>query len=110
MLRTRKVRRGRAFQRHGLAARRLGTQQFGDAEIKEAKRFVVFHQDIGGLQIAVNDGMLVSVEDRFANSSKKAQAPVDRTVVLVAVDGERNTFDVFHDKKGRAVRRSVRVI
>src|SRR5580658_6396045 len=54
--------------------------------------------------------MLMGVEDRLRNRSKKAQAPVDRTVVLVAVDGERNTVNVLHDKKGRAVRRSVRVV
>ncbi len=42
----------------------------GDAKVQQADGAVVLDQNVGGLQVAVNDGVLVGVEDGLADGAE----------------------------------------
>jgi hypothetical protein len=60
------------------------------------------HQDVGGLQVPVNDPLLVRVLDRVAHGHEQPQPRLGAQLVLVAVLGELDPLDQFHDEIGPA--------
>ena len=65
-------------------------QQFGDA--------FDGNEDVAGLEVAVDDVMLVRVLDGGANGTKEFQPLDDRELVGVAVRVDRKALDVIHDE------------
>src|SRR5215813_13576412 len=49
---------------------------------------VSWHQHVGGLEVAVDDALLVGVLHRLADGQKQLQPPARRQAVLVAVVGD----------------------
>src|SRR5262245_61468456 len=74
-------------------------QGLGDAEVDDLGRgFTVLEgdEDIGGLQIAVDDPLLVSVLDGAANGYEQFHALLDSQLLLVAELSQRIAADEFH--------------
>ena len=78
-------------------------EQFGDAEIKQAHVAGGGHQDVGRLQVAVDDQVGVGMADGRADLLEHPQAGVQRGVVLTAIVGDRDTVDVLQGEVGQAV-------
>jgi hypothetical protein len=54
--------------------------------------------DVGRLDVAVNDALLVGVLDRLADRHKQLQPLARRQAVVVAVPGDRHAVDQLHDE------------
>jgi hypothetical protein len=72
---------------------------FRDSEVDDLRHRLavrVFDQDVAGLEVAVDDALLVRVLDRLADlhEQRQARAPVER--VLVAEARERSAVHVLH--------------
>jgi len=61
------------------------------------------HQDIGGLDVTVNDAFLMGVLDGVADLHEKIQAGLGGQVVLVAVVGDFEAANQFHDEIRTAI-------
>ena len=55
-------------------------------------------EDVRGLQVAVDDALLMGVLDGLANRDEELEPLLDREADVVAVLGDRHAFDVFHDE------------
>ena len=62
-------------------------------------------ENVGGFQIAMDDGFLMRVLDAFADLHEELQPFARAEPVIVAVVRDRNTGDVLHDKVRRALGR-----
>ena len=98
--------------REGLA-RELRVQQLGDPEVQQLGCAVGGHQHVGGLDVTVDDQVLVCVLHGGADLSKELQARGGVEPVCVAVLHDRLPFDELHRKVRSAVaaccrRRAVR--
>ena len=60
------------------------------------------HQDVGGLEVAVDDPLLVGVLHRPADQDEQLQPLGDRELLAVAVVGDRDAADQLHDEVGPA--------
>src|SRR5207244_5038611 len=56
--------------------------------------------DVGRLDVAVNDALLVGVLDRLADRHEQLQPLARRQAVVVAVLGDRYPVDQLHDEVG----------
>jgi hypothetical protein len=81
----------------------FGVEEFGDAEVEELRGPVGGDEDIAGLEIAVDDEVLVGDLDGLAHLAEQDEAPSDRQAVLVAVAVDRDTLDVLHHEVRQAV-------
>ena len=92
---------------HGIRGQLLG-ECFGDSEIDNLGRRPAVHindQDVGWLQIAVDDGFLMCVLHSFADAHEKVQPFAGAEPVIIAVVGDRNAGHVLHDEVRRALGR-----
>ena len=72
---------------------------FGYAEVDDAGHGLAVDfgdQDVGGLEVTVDDGFLVSVLYAFADFDEELQPLAHGKPVPVAVGRDGNTVDVFH--------------
>ena len=60
------------------------------------------HQDVRGLQVAVDDGLLVGVLHAVADLGEQLQPRRGAQPLAVAVAGDGFAFDVLHDEEGAA--------
>ena len=71
----------------------------GDAEVDDLRDpFIVLRrdEDVGRLDVAVDDPLLMRVLHAFADVHEQDEASFDGEAVLVAVIGDRNAGDVLH--------------
>ena len=83
---------------------------FGDSEIQQLHRAVFLHENVGRLQVPVNDRLRVSVLNGLAHRAEQPQALFDRTFARAAVIRERRAFDKLHDEPRGSVGKTVRII
>ena len=60
------------------------------------------HQDVGGLQVAVDDPLLVGVLHGAADEHEQLQPFPDREPLPVAILGDGQAADQLHDEVGPA--------
>ena len=73
-------------------------QQFRDPEVEQLHPPLLGHEDVGGLEIPVNDEVRVRVLHGPQYLLKQLQARTDRQPMLVAVRGQRPADDVLEGK------------
>ncbi len=103
--------RARALQRHDthdgqgpfLGRLRIDVEQLRDAEVEQLRRPVARDQNIAGLQIAVNDQVLVRVLHGAADADEQPEPSLDREVVDVAIPVDRQAVDELHHEVRQAV-------
>ena len=79
--------------------------RFGDAKVDHLRHrhaVVQGDQDIRGLDVAVDDPLLMGVLDRVANLDEQLEPLTRIELVLVAVVGDRNAPHQFHHEVGPA--------
>jgi hypothetical protein len=77
----------------------------GDAEVDDARTWLAIDlndENVGGLEVAVNDGFLVRVLDGFTDLNKEAKTIGKRQFFLVAIASDGKALNVFHDEVGLA--------
>jgi hypothetical protein len=81
----------------------FGIEELGDAEVEELGLPFRRDENIGRLQIAMNDELLMSVLDGGADFEKKLEAVLngERLPIAIVVDGQ--AVDVLHDEVGQPV-------
>jgi hypothetical protein len=82
--------------------------RLGDAEVDHLGHrpaIVLGDQHVGGLNVAVDDALVVRVLDRLADRHKQLQPLPRRQLVRVAVARDRHALDQLHDEEGPAVGR-----
>ena len=105
--------RAHVFQRadHGAVLReqrplgQLLLGRLGHAEVDHlGDRLAVVERDhdVGRLDVAVDDPLLVGVLDRLADRHEQLQPLARRQVVVVTVLGDRHAVDQLHDEVGPA--------
>src|SRR3989442_1482153 len=85
--------------------RQLLLRGLGDAEINHLRhRFAVVQRDenVRGLDVAMDDALLVRVLDRLADFDKEIEPFFGWKLVLIAVLGDLDPPDQFHDEVGPA--------
>jgi hypothetical protein len=74
----------------------LASGCFSDPEVdnfRDRRSLVVGHQDVGGLNIAVDDALLVRMLDGLANQDKKLKPLGGVEPSLITVAGDGNPLD-----------------
>ena len=74
----------------------------GDAEIEQLRFALGGDANIGRLQIAMNDQVLMSVSDGGTEFAKKREPLADRQAVVLAIFLQPFARDIFHHEIGRA--------
>src|SRR5581483_11818765 len=79
-----------------------------DAEVGDLHRAVVTHQDVAGLDVAVDDAGIVGRLQRERDLADHVERPVDRQPALARQDArQRLAVDELHDEVGESVRLAV---
>ena len=89
----------------GLAGE-IGVEGFGEAEVDDlgdGEAFDGFDEDVGGLDIAVDDALLVGVVDGLADGDEEFDALAGGEVVAFGVGGDGESVDELHDEEGEAL-------
>ena len=76
-------------------------EQLRDAKVEHFWHAVLPDQDVRGLQIAVDDPMLMRVLHGAAQHPEEAEPIGQRQCALVAMAGYRRALDVFHRQVAR---------
>jgi hypothetical protein len=100
----------RVFGRHHLrpghrprgVGRIVGRQQLGDAEVEQAWRAVGGHQDVAGLQVAMDDQVAMGILHGIADLSEQLQALAHAEPLLLTVDVDGHAIDGVHDDERQA--------
>ena len=74
-------------------------QRLGQAEVEHLDGAVRTHLDVGGLQVAVNDALLVSGFERLSDLARDRQRLVERQRALRDAIGKRGTFDELEHQR-----------
>ena len=98
LLRARALERHRAHDGHGPLFWRAGIRidQLRDSEVEELGHTAGADEDVAGLQVTMDDEMLMGVLHRRAHLEKEREAGVDRQAVDVAVSIDGQAIDVLH--------------
>ncbi len=94
----------------GLGVPQLLTQQSRDAEVQQMRPTVAADQDVGRLDVAMNDQTGVGVLNGFENLQQEPEPVADRRVVRFAELRNRYTVDEFESEIGFAAIRDARVV
>ena len=70
----------------------------GDPEVEQRRHALGRDEDVAGLQVAVDDEVLVGVLHRGADLAEEPQPVPDREAAVPAVVEQRNALDVLHDE------------
>ena len=81
-----------------------GIEQLGDAEVEQLGRAFGGDQDVGRLEVAMHDQVLVRVLNRRADLQEQLQARAHVELLPIAITIERLAVDVLHDEVRLAVR------
>src|SRR5262249_40938380 len=82
-------------------ARRI--ENLCDSEVEKLRNSFFVHENVAGLQVAVNDEMLVRVFDRRADRAKEFEAASDGEFLCVAVRVNGQAGNKLHDEEGSAI-------
>ena len=74
-------------------------QGFGQAEVQHLHGAVGGHLDVGGLQIAVDDALVVRVLERVGHLPRDGQRFVERNRPAADALRQRRAFDQFHHQR-----------
>ncbi len=85
-------------------------QLLGDAEVEQLHHPVGADQDVGRLDVAVDDGVLVGVANCLTHGAEQPEPLGDAAVVRAAPVGERQPVHVFHGEPRGAVGQGVGVV
>src|SRR5438552_579567 len=88
----------------------IGTEQFADTKIEQLRLARFGDQDIGWLDVAMNNQMLVCIMNCRADFAKELEAGLKGKAFLVAVIVDANPIDVFHREKWTAVRQDAAAV
>ena len=86
------------------SGRRFLAEQFGDAEIEQFWAAIGGDENVGGLEVTVNDQMLVGVADGVADADHQPDALLERGLPLTQPAVERDAVDEFHHEIGKSLR------
>jgi hypothetical protein len=89
----------------GLVRQRLADRSLGDAEIDHLgyrHTVVQRYEDVRGLDVTVNDALLMRMLDGLADLDEQVEPFLSGKVGLVAVFGELDAPDQFHDEERTA--------
>jgi hypothetical protein len=78
----------------------IGAQRFGETEVEHFHRAVLADFDVGGLQIAMNDALLMRRLEGLGDLSCDGQGFIDRHPALREV-GQSGPLDQFHHQSMR---------
>ena len=98
--------RGRGGER---VSRQLRIEQLGDAEVEQLGCAVGRDQDVGGLDVPMDDQVLVGVLDRRADQPEELQPRRGVHPSGVAILDDRLSLDVLHREVRQSVRRRAAV-
>ncbi|HKP14267.1 MAG TPA: hypothetical protein VJZ91_19255 [Blastocatellia bacterium] len=87
----------------------LRVEQFSDAEVEQLRHTFPRHEDVRGLEVAVDDEVLVSVIDTPADFDEQFQPLPGRQITFGAVVINLDAFDVLHHEERLAVGRDAAV-
>ena len=87
-----------------------GVEQLGDAEVQQPDLAVVRDEDIGRLEVAVDDQPAVRVRDGLHDLEEQAHASTHVQPFLLAVRADGPAGDVFQRQIGPAFRRHARIV
>ncbi len=89
---------------HGDGVGQIGdAEQLRNSEVEELQGAIAGDQDVGGLQVAVDDEVLVSGVHCRADTAKQGEPLADGKPVPFAVLVDRHAVDVLHDKVWNAI-------
>ena len=88
---------------HGLEGLGGVVEDGGDAEVEEARASVVADDDVGGLEVSVDDEVGVGVLDGGADLVEEVEALVEGEVVVLGVVGDGLAVDELGDEEGLGV-------
>ena len=80
----------------------LRVEHLGNAKIQQPDHALLGNQNVAGLQITMDDQVLMGILHREADSTEQLQACGDRQSVSVAIFVDANALDVLHDQIGQA--------
>ena len=99
----RRIGRGQPAQAGARVVLALGlVEQFGDAEVEQARPSLRVDQDIRRLDVAMHDQRAMRRFDRFADGNEQAQTSIHAQLARVAPAHDVVAFDVFHREPGHA--------
>ncbi|HEY0178894.1 MAG TPA: hypothetical protein VGC30_04575 [Dokdonella sp.] len=102
------VRRERCDGEFGRAWRGR-VEQLRDAEVEQLHGAGGVDEDVGRLQVAVDDQVAVRIGDGLADLSEQRESFGERRAPFVAVVAQRTSFDEFHHRVRTALRRRAAV-
>ena len=85
-----------------VGAGRFRVEELGDAEVEEPHLAALGQQDVGRLEIAMDDEVNMGVVHRLADLLEQDQPLVEAESPLVGGDGERPAVDVLEGEVGDA--------
>ena len=85
-----------------LGAGRFRVEELGDAEVEQPYLAALGQQDVGRLEIAMDDEVNMGVVHRLADLLEQGQPLAEAESPLVGGDGERPAVDVFERQVGDA--------
>ncbi len=91
----------------------LNLRRLGDPEVDDLRGGPAVHlgdQDVAGLQVAVDDPLLVGVLHRLADGDEQLQPGPDRKPMAVAVLGDRHPAHQLHHEERLAGRGGAAVV
>ena len=83
----------------------VGIEQLGDAEVQELGCAVRRHDDVRGLDVAVDDQVAMCVTHGFADHEEEPQPFLEREVLIARVRVDRPSLDVLHHQVGPSIAR-----
>lgn len=83
----------------------LGIQKFRDAKVEQLRDAVLRDQNVGGLQVAMNDEMLMRVVNRGADLLNECQTRRRGELIAIAVVIDPQPFDILHGDERSSVGR-----
>ena len=80
-------------------------QQLGDPEVEQLRATILGHQDVAGLEVAMDDQILVRRSDGIAHLAKQGDSLAHRQTVTLTVRIDRFSLHVLHDEERQTRRR-----
>ncbi len=74
---------------------------FGDAKIQQAHAAIVLDQNVGRLQIAMDDGLAMRMLHGFADQAKQLQALRDGKIMFPAISRQRSALTLWPHGEGQ---------